>query len=539
MTDKTLTAWCLISLTLIVFPLCASAAHAGEVYVVAADSYGLSNYLQRVGNGSLSAQEPLGQIDANVQGYSFGGALGDFDNDGDFDYVTAKGYRTGSLIVFEKTAPNNAFRAKTVAAWSEGVYPMDMAVADFNEDGNPDVVLAYLGTSACTLFLGDGMLGFRVVSLPNTAAIQSVGVDAADVNNDGHMDFVTAPYSPRNPIFINLGNGDGTFRSATLNTYASTGYWGLAVADFDSDGNADLAASFGNYLDFYRGKGDGTFAWKDRITDDNFYYCSIDNFDLDGDGIQDLVMGRYNNNAPYHAKGVAVFRGKGDWTFTYVDLLLGGHGWERSVVAAPNAIAQNREPAAVIQATDQQIDAGSVVLYDGSGSYDEDGQIVSYQWDFGDGDSSSEASAEHIYYGGGTYTVSLTVTDDKGATGSAQAQIAVKAIAVAVEINPRTLNLKSNGQWVQATLQLPDGYGDSTLEPDSVYLAVGTAIVPAARVEGLTVKFDRQAVINGIASSSDATVLSVFGKVNRNGGAADFQASGMLRTINPGHPNKQ
>jgi PKD domain/FG-GAP-like repeat len=544
MTHKTLAILCLISLALTAFPLSGSAADATEVYVVAADSYGVSNYLPSLGNGTLSTQEPLGQIAASVTGYSFGGALGDFDNDGDFDYVTTKGYLSGSLIVFEKVAPYNVFSARTVAAWKGGMYPTGMTAADFNEDGNQDVVLSYLGSGNCTLFLGDGTLGFSVASLPNTAAVQSVGVDAADVNNDGHMDFVTAPYTSRDRFFVNLGNGDGTFNSYSFTTYTSTGYWGLAVADFDNDGNADLAASYSNYVDLYRGNGDGTFVWLNRITDSNFYYCSLDNFDFDGDGIQDLVMGRYNNSAPYYAQGVALFRGNGDWTFTYVGLFLGGQGWERSTIAAPNAIAKNLEPVAAIQPADGPVEAGSPVLFDGSASHDQDGQIAAYQWEFGDGQTSSQASAEHIYYTAGTYEVKLTVTDDKGATGSSQTQITVKAIAVAVSFDPQTLNLKEHdrfehgrfehGRFVQARLQLPAECGDLVIDAGSVYLTVGDTNVPAARVKGLTAKFDRQAIIDGIDSTSDAMVLPVYGKVNRNGGLADFEGSGTIRTIDPG-----
>lgn len=53
------------------------------------------------------------------------------------------------------------------------------------------------------------------------------------------------------------------------------------------------------------------------------------------------------------------------------------------------------------------------VLFDGSGSTD-DGQIVSYAWAFGDGDTGSGRTVSHIYELAGTYLVTLTVTDDRG-----------------------------------------------------------------------------------------------------------------------------
>ena len=56
------------------------------------------------------------------------------------------------------------------------------------------------------------------------------------------------------------------------------------------------------------------------------------------------------------------------------------------------------------------------ILFNGSGSYDPDGSIVAYEWDFGDGNTSSEVSPTHTYTQNGTYTVTLTVTDNGGAT---------------------------------------------------------------------------------------------------------------------------
>ena len=58
------------------------------------------------------------------------------------------------------------------------------------------------------------------------------------------------------------------------------------------------------------------------------------------------------------------------------------------------------------------------VTFDGAGSYDSDGFITQYAWDFGDGNASSGASVTHTYTAPDTYTVTLTVTDSDGATAS-------------------------------------------------------------------------------------------------------------------------
>lgn len=64
-----------------------------------------------------------------------------------------------------------------------------------------------------------------------------------------------------------------------------------------------------------------------------------------------------------------------------------------------------------------------VLSVDAGASYDPDGSIVSYDWDFGDGGSASGVTATHTYAMPGTYTVTLTVTDNDGLTGTASKSV--------------------------------------------------------------------------------------------------------------------
>jgi PKD repeat protein len=69
---------------------------------------------------------------------------------------------------------------------------------------------------------------------------------------------------------------------------------------------------------------------------------------------------------------------------------------------------------------------GSAVQFDGTGSFDPDGgAIVSYEWDFGDGTTGSGATPTHSYATAGTYSVSLTVTDDEGVTDTGTTSAAI------------------------------------------------------------------------------------------------------------------
>jgi hypothetical protein len=61
-------------------------------------------------------------------------------------------------------------------------------------------------------------------------------------------------------------------------------------------------------------------------------------------------------------------------------------------------------------------DGEGVSFFDGS--YDAEGRIVAWRWDFGDGTGAVESDPTHVYAAPGTYQVTLTVTDDSGQTGT-------------------------------------------------------------------------------------------------------------------------
>jgi PKD repeat protein len=67
--------------------------------------------------------------------------------------------------------------------------------------------------------------------------------------------------------------------------------------------------------------------------------------------------------------------------------------------------------------------AGLTCSFDGSGSTDPDGTVEQWSWNFGDGNSGSGATTSHTYTAG-TYTVTLSVTDNGGATGTTSASVA-------------------------------------------------------------------------------------------------------------------
>ena len=78
----------------------------------------------------------------------------------------------------------------------------------------------------------------------------------------------------------------------------------------------------------------------------------------------------------------------------------------------------NQPPTAAFTVSASPALVGQMVTFNGSGSVDPDGSIVSWSWNFGDGTSGTGVTAAHAYASPGTYTVTLTVQDNGSATGS-------------------------------------------------------------------------------------------------------------------------
>jgi len=70
----------------------------------------------------------------------------------------------------------------------------------------------------------------------------------------------------------------------------------------------------------------------------------------------------------------------------------------------------------------------AAVAFDGSGSYDPDGDPLTYRWDFGDGSTGAGVSPDHAYAAGGEYTVTLIVNDGKADSLPAESVITIAEI---------------------------------------------------------------------------------------------------------------
>jgi len=154
--------------------------------------------------------------------------------------------------------------------------------------------------------------------------------------------------------------------------------------------------------------------------------------------------------------------------------------WEtdRSEMGVAYLDRWNRAPVSV-PGSERTATAGQPVAFDGTGSYDADGTIVSYAWNFGDAGTGSGANPSHTYVAAGTYTVTLTVTDNKGATGSATTRVFVSGGGTPNQ--PPTVNLTSpvNGSTytAPATVVLSAAASDSDGSIAAVRFYSGTTLL--------------------------------------------------------------
>jgi len=98
---------------------------------------------------------------------------------------------------------------------------------------------------------------------------------------------------------------------------------------------------------------------------------------------------------------------------------------------------RNQVPVASLDATyggsGQQIKVNSIAFFDGGASSDPDGDVLEFEWDFGDGATSSLLRPNHEYVDTGNYTVTLTVTDPSNESSTAQTWVLVNIRTYSVE----------------------------------------------------------------------------------------------------------
>lgn len=188
--------------------------------------------------------------------------------------------------------------------------PRNLVVADVNNDGKADVLTANQASNSVGVLLGAGNGTFQAATTYSTGASSNpYDVAVADVNADGKPDVLTANYTT-NSVGVLLGNGNGTFQPvATYATGVANGSpAGIAVADVTGDGKPDLvtANGFGYNISVFAGTGTGSFqAPVSYALGPNAAPLDVTVADLNADGQPDLVVANAGSNT------VALLMGRG------------------------------------------------------------------------------------------------------------------------------------------------------------------------------------------------------------------------------------
>jgi hypothetical protein len=239
-------------------------------------------------------------------------AVGDFNRDGNTDLVVTKNDGGVGQVGVLMGSGDGTFQA--AVDYAAGNAPTSIVTGDFNGDDRPDVVVSNRvdGTVSVLLGNGDGTLQTHVDYITGG---RPGSIVVADLNGDGKADLTVACLFFGSSVAILMGNGDGTFQSSVpFGEGYAFGPTAVGMGDFNGDSKPDLIVdilvsvgldppSEHRRLDLLAGNGDGTFQLVKGVVD-SVAGAILSSADFDGDGNSDMAL-----------PGILLFQGNGDGTF--------------------------------------------------------------------------------------------------------------------------------------------------------------------------------------------------------------------------------
>jgi len=250
-----------------------------------------------------------------------------------------------------------------------------IVAADFNEDGKPDLAVAANNKLYVLLGNGDGTFTtppsspIRVPSPPydDFGSPYTESLAVADFNNSGHLGLAVAELQNEAAVIL-LGNGDGTFSvsSAAFANAEGQPTFAIAAADFNRDGNIDLAIVNGasGQSPVELGYGDGAFTISAALNT-LLLPTAVAVGDFNGDGMLDAVVSNAGSKV-LPVSGLAVSLGRGDGTFTSGPISTISLGSDLSAIVAADFNGDGKLDIAV---TDSNANRVTILLGNGDGTF--------------------------------------------------------------------------------------------------------------------------------------------------------------------------
>ncbi len=339
-----------------------------------------------VAGGSIFFGDGKGGFPTRQDYIISGGAiiLTDFDGDGKTDIVVAEGgdsqiiYGSGLTVFFGLGGGQFGAPRLVVPPAANGENPDVLASADFDSDGNPDLLVAQASTTGFTIGVLKENADGTFTPAPQYPFNGGGQVLTGDFNHDGKLDFAAVELGLNNTLIqVFLGNGDDTFQ-APVSTPVTVEINAITVGDFNGDGIPDLAIATGPNLgaggtvQILLGNGDGTFRQGAQFPAGSGS-SDIVAADFNGDGKLDLAVanvGVYAMPAPTGGN-VAIFLGKGDGTFSAGAILPVLPNYPGKLLTAADFNKDGKIDLAVAEA-----DYTAVLLGNGDGTF---GTAMTYE----------------------------------------------------------------------------------------------------------------------------------------------------------------
>ncbi|WP_324671428.1 FG-GAP-like repeat-containing protein [Hymenobacter sp. GOD-10R] len=224
-------------------------------------------------------------------------AFGDVDGDGDLDLLVANytvvGNTTNSTVSVRLNDGTGEFNSGSEV--NVGTRPVSLALGDVDNDGDLDFLTANSNSTTISLRLNDGTGTFSGTTEINTAYNPEV-VTLGDVDNDGDLDLIAAHVVSR-VVVVRLNDGAGNFSGTVPLVLGLSAPYGLALGDADGDGDLDMfvANSGTNTVSVRLNNGAGTFGGSLQVPVGS-NPTSVVLGDLDGNGTLDFITANKDAN---------------------------------------------------------------------------------------------------------------------------------------------------------------------------------------------------------------------------------------------------